>query len=118
MTKIVITGWGKEAGPAYDVIERKTNQRTFRKEAVKETIREHRGRSYQGADYRVIERRGGTWLVLNEGHEYEVSISINGTEIVGNVDAKDSYKVVDLGEGQTLVRVTPVEPPAAPDPED
>lgn len=104
---IVITGWGKEAGPAYNVVTSRLNKKKHRRERFVEVVRKQAGKSYKGADWRVVQTSSGeSWLLLNGGHHYTVRMLALGSEIAGGVDATSGSKAIRVDDDTEVLSVS------------
>lgn len=107
MPDIIVTGWGAEAGPAYKIVSIKLDRKRHKRVRSEEIVREQSGRSSSKPGHATVNLRGGdSYLLLNRGSVYTVTLDVNGTQISGAVDATDDYRVILIDD--TLVSVTPV----------
>lgn len=106
MANVVITGWGKDAGPAYNVVSSRLDRKKNRRVRSVDVVRKHSGRSYRGPDWRVVSHGDESWLLLNGGHQYTVKMSVLGSEIVGGIDAADGSKAIAVADDTEVLAVS------------
>lgn len=103
---ITVTGWGKEAGPAYSVASTKLDRRRHKRVKTEEVVRQQNGRNFKGAAHAVVEHSGNKWLLTNRGHTYRVHVKTLGSELVGNLHSDDDYGVLLLeGDNAQVISV-------------
>jgi hypothetical protein len=101
---IIVTGWGKEAGPAYKVINSELDKKRNKRKKDVRIVREQRGKSYGGASWALVE--DDRYLLLNKGHDYQALIRYADGEQLHSIDAKDDYAVIEASAVE-VVKVAP-----------
>lgn len=106
MSDITVTGWGKDAGPAYSVSRSVLDRKRMRRSQSIDVVRKQHGKSYEGSDHAVVSVDNLFYLMLNKGYSYNVKMDYGGVEIDGSVDATETYAVIPIGDDEKVLSVS------------